>query len=185
MLDERQAMTAPVLPSTLIAPEHLRHWYALYVIKNHEKRVEDRLRTKNLEVFLPQYNSVRQWRNKTTPNLQLPLFPGYVFARIASTERIRVLEDPSVVYIISNGRELLPLPDAEIETLRNGLHLRQVDPYPYLKVGIRARIRSGPLGGLEGVIIRRDQRLRIVLSMDLIAHSMAVQVEADELEYCE
>jgi transcription antitermination factor NusG len=173
--------------SNSVAPlrvEQARHWYALYVASNQEKRAEQYLQMKGVEVFLPLCTVTKRWKNRTTVKLQLPLFTGYVFAKIALTERLRVLEVPNVVNIVGNGKEPLPLPDEEIETLRGGLHLRRVDPCPYLKVGQRSRIRSGPLAGMEGIVVRKDNRLRIVLSLDLITRSIAVHVDADELEAC-
>jgi len=161
-----------------------RKWYALYTLSNHEKRVEEHLQMKDVEVFLPVTTVLRRWKNRTTAKLKIPLFPGYVFTHISPSERIRVLEAPSVLWIVGTGKEALPLPDHEIEILRTSLHLRQVDPYPYLRVGERTRIRSGPLAGLEGVVVRKDDRLRVVLSIDLIRQSIAVHVEADELEPC-
>jgi transcription antitermination factor NusG len=95
-----------------------------------------------------------------------------------------VLEVPQVVSIVGFGTKPMPLPDREIEVLREGLHLRRFDPHPYLKVGSSARIRSGPLAGLQGVLVRKDDRLRIVLSIDLIQRSVAVHVDADEVEPC-
>jgi transcription antitermination factor NusG len=161
-----------------------RNWYALYTASNQEKRVEQHLRMKGVEVFLPLYAIAKRWKNRMTMKLELPLFAGYVFVRIALAERVRVLEVPGAVSLVGNGREPLPLPDAEIDTLRTGLRLRQVDPYPYLKVGNRARIRTGALAGLEGIVIRKDDRLQMVVSIDAIMRSFAVRVHADELEAC-
>jgi transcription antitermination factor NusG len=178
------ALVAATL-STPLPAEESRQWYALYIIRNHEKKVAQQLLTKEVEAFLPLYTVTKRWKNNVTAKVELPLFPGYLFVRIARTERVRVLEVPGIVSIVGNGREFLPLPDHEVEAFRQGLHLRRVDPYPYLTVGQRARIRSGPLAGLEGVVVRKDDRLRIVLSLDLIMSSIAVQVDADELEACE
>src|SRR5262249_25638061 len=139
---------------------------------------------KGIEVFLPLYKTTKRWKNRITAKIDLPLFPGYVFVRIALSQRIRVLEAPAVVSIVGNSREPLPLPDSEIEALRTGLRLRQVDPYPYLKAGNRARIRSGALAGLEGVVVRKDDRLHVVVTIDAIMRSFAVHVHADELEPC-
>lgn len=161
-----------------------RHWYAVYTASNQEKRVEHHLRNKGVEVFLPLYTVLRRWKNRTTATLELPLFAGYLFTKIAPNERIRVLEVPAVLSILGSGHELLPLADAEIETLKSGLRLRQVDPCPCLKVGNRARIRSGALAGLEGVVVRKDEQLRVVVSIDSIMRSFAVHVNADELEPC-
>jgi transcription antitermination factor NusG len=150
-----------------------------------KKKVEQHLRMREIESFLPLYTVTRRWKNRTTAKVELPLFAGYVFAKIARTEGVRVLEVPMVHSIVGNGCGALPIPDAEIDALRSGLHLRQVDPYPYMKVGARARIRSGALAGLEGVVVRKDGHLRVVLSLDLIMKSIAVHVKADELEPCE
>ena len=139
---------------------------------------------KGVEVFLPLYTITKRWKNRMTMKLDLPLFAGYVFVRIALTERVRVLEVPAVVSLVGNGRAPLPLPDAEIDMLKTGLRLRQVDPYPYLKVGNRARVRSGALAGLEGIVVRKDDRLQVVVSIDAIMRSFAVHVHADELEPC-
>ena len=165
-----------------VAEKAVRQWFVLYTRSNHEKRVEQHLRRRNIESFLPLYTVARRWKNRTTAKVQLPLFPGYVFVKIARRESVRVFEIPMVHSIVGNGREALALPEDEIETLRTGLHLRQVDPFPYVKIGVRARIRSGPLAGLEGVVVRKDNRFRVVLSIDLIMKSIAVQVDADEIE---
>jgi transcription antitermination factor NusG len=110
------------------------------------------------------------------------LFAGYVFVRILAHERAKVLDTAGVLSLVGVAGKATPLPDAEIEALRNRFHLRPFEPYPYLKVGERARIRSGPLAGFEGIVVRKDDRLRIVLSIDLIMRSVAVHVEAHELE---
>jgi len=167
-----------------VKTEPLRNWFALYTASNHEKKIQEHLRMKEIEVFLPVYTAIRRWKNRTTVKVQLPLFACYVFAKIAPTESARVLEVPMVYSIVGNGREALPLPDTEIDALRAGLQLRRADPYPYVKAGVRARIRRGPLAGLEGVVVRKDGHLRVVLSLDLIMKSIAVQVDADELEPC-
>ncbi len=171
------------LPSLVTASDS-RRWFALYVVRNHEKRVERDLRQKGIEPFLPLFSVTKRWKNKMTMRVETPLFPAYVFAKLAPGEHVRALETGGVVSIIGNKREYLSLPDEEMETLRSGLHLRVVDPFPYLKVGNRARIKSGPLAGLEGVVIRKDDRLRVVLTIDAIMRSFAVQIDADELEPC-
>jgi transcription antitermination factor NusG len=161
------------------------HWFAVYTASNHEKRVEQHLLMRDIETYLPLYAVTRRWRNRTTVKLQLPLFTGYVFVRIPRTESARVLAVPNVRFIVGDGRRPLPLPDEEIDILRSGLLQRQVDPHPFAKVGARVRIHSGPLAGLEGVVLRKDDQLRVVLSLDLIKKSIAVHVTADEIEPCD
>jgi transcription antitermination factor NusG len=162
-----------------------RNWFALYTASNHEKRVQQYLHIRDIETFLPLYTVTRKWKNRTTAKLELPLFTDYVFVRIARAECARVLAVPSVRFIVGDGRKALPLPDHDIETLRSGLRLRRVDPHPFVKIGVRARIRSGPLAGLEGIVVRKDGQLRVVLSIELMKKSVAVHVTADELEPCQ
>ena len=157
-------------------------WYAAYTCAKHEKRVAEQLTQRLLENFLPQYSSLRRWKDRRV-KLELPLFPGYVFVRLALRERMRVLETPSVVRLVGfNGRPAA-LPDKEIEALRAcaAAQLR-AEPHSYLTVGRRVRIKSGPLAELEGILVRRKNGLRVVLSLDLIARSAAVEVDAGDIE---
>jgi len=114
--------------------------------------------------------------------LELPLFPGYLFARFQWRQHVRVLEVPSVVSIVGNGREPLPLEDAEIESLRAGLSLRRAEPHAYLNIGERARIKSGPLAGFEGVVVRNTNGLRVILTLEQIMKSVAIEVEECDLD---
>ncbi len=159
------------------------NWFAAFTSPRHEKRVEQYLSQREVEHYLPVYRSPRKWRNGLKVVLDLPLFPGYIFVRINRTERVRVLEVPGVLAIVGGtAGEMAPLPEAEVEALRSGLHLRQAEPHPLLTVGQRARIRSGALAGLEGIVVRRKNSLRFVLTMDLIMQSIAVEVDGAELE---
>jgi transcription antitermination factor NusG len=162
----------------------MRSWFAVHTTSNHEKRVAHHLGVREIETFLPLYGVTKRWKNRTSVKVELPLFSGYVFARIAPTERVRVLEVPMVCSIVGNRREATPLPDAEIERLRAGLQGREAHPFPYVKVGNRVRVRSGPLAGMEGIVVRTYGSLSVVLSVDMIQKSIAVHVEADELESC-
>ncbi len=158
-----------------------RRWYAAYTCSNHEKRVAEQLRQRGVEHFLPLYETVHPWKDRRV-RLQLPLFPGYVFVRLALRDRLEVLQVPSVVRLVGFGGLATALPEHEIEALRNGLsgELR-AQPHPYLAAGRRVRIRGGPLAGMEGTLVRRKGNFRIVLSIDLIQRSIAVEVDAAEL----
>jgi transcription antitermination factor NusG len=162
----------------------MRSWFAVYTASNHEKRVAQHLQVKEIETFLPLYSVTKRWKNRTTVKVELPLFSGYVFARITPTESARVLQVPMVYSIVGNRREPAPLPDAEIEKLRAGLQGRQAHPFPYVKAGNRVRVRSGAMAGLEGIVVRTYGSLSVVLSVEMIQKSIAVHVEADELESC-
>jgi len=160
-----------------------RNWFAVFTSPRHEKRVQQHFSQRNVEHYLPIYRSPRKWRNGLKVVLNLPLFPGYIFVRIKRKERVRVLEVPGVLAIVGGtAGEMAPLPEAEVEPLRSSLHLRQAEPHPLLTVGERVRIRSGALAGLEGVVVRKKNSLRVVLTMNLIMQSIAVEVDGEELE---
>jgi transcription antitermination factor NusG len=159
------------------------NWFAVFTSPRHEKRVQQHLSQRDVEHYLPIYRSQRKWRNGLKVVLDLPLFPGYIFVRIKRTERVRILEVPGVLAIVGGtAGAMARLPAAEVEALRSGLHLRQAEPHPLLTIGQRARIRSGALAGLEGIVVRKKNSLRFVLTMDLIMQSIAVDVNGEELE---
>jgi len=167
------------------AGEEQPRWFAVYTTPNHEKRVAAHFRSREIESYLPVYRAKRRWKNGCNALLELPLFPGYIFVHIAAHARVRVLQVPSVLWIVGNGRLPVPLCDDEIESLRAGLGARTAQPHPYLTQGCRARIRCGPLTGWEGVVLRTKgaaHGLRVVLSLEAIRQSVAVEVAAEELE---
>jgi transcription antitermination factor NusG len=157
-------------------------WYAAYTRANHEKRVRDQLEQRSVESFLPLYVTSRRWKDRSM-RLQMPLFPGYVFVRMALVDRLRVLQVPSVVRLIGFNGHLSPLPDEEIEGLKKGLAGGvPAEPHPFLTVGRRVRIKSGPLEGRQGILLRRKGMLRVVLSIDLIMRSIAVDMDVADVE---
>jgi transcription antitermination factor NusG len=156
-------------------------WYAVYTCANHEKRVADQFASRGVEHFLPQYESMRRWKDRKV-RLHLPLFPGYLFVHLAAQERLRVLQVPGVVRLVGFNGLATPLPDAEMETLRSGLSERmRTKPHPFLSVGRRVRITGGPFAGLEGILKRRKSCLRVIVSLQLIRQSVALEVDAAEL----
>jgi transcription antitermination factor NusG len=157
-------------------------WYAAYTCANHEKSVAEQLSVRSVEHFLPLYESVRRWKDRRV-HLQLPLFPGYVFVRLALRDRLQVLQIPSLARLVSFNGTPAALPEAEIEALKAGLErgLHAV-PHPYLKAGRRVRITTGPLEGLEGIVIRKKNALRFVISLDLIMRSVAIEIAVADLE---
>jgi transcription antitermination factor NusG len=158
-------------------------WFAVYTISRHEKRVAQHLTQREIEYYLPLYRSQRKWSDGSRVTLELPLFPGYLFVRIKKTERVRVLDVPGALAVVGGtGREPVALPDDAIDALRTGLHLRRAEPHPLLTVGQRARIRSGALAGMEGVVVRMKNSLRVVLTLEHIQRSIAVEVGSDDLE---
>lgn len=158
-----------------------QNWYALYTCPRHEKCVAQQIEQRSIVCFLPLYRSVRRWKDRRK-ELDLALFPGYVFVRIALEDRLRVLQLPSVVRLVSFHGQPAALPDQQIEQLRERMAHGRMEPHPYLRVGRRVRVAGGPMQGLEGIIVRRKQRCRVVFSLDVIMRSVAVEVDERDLE---
>jgi transcription elongation factor/antiterminator RfaH len=162
--------------------EPLPHWYAVYTSPRHEKRVREHLGLRRVECFLPLFRSIHRWKNGCKAQVELPLFPGYLFVNIPRSERVRVLDAPGVVSFVGPKGEPAELPDVEIETLRSGLHLQKFEPHHGIAIGERVRIHAGPLQGLEGVLVRNANGLRVVITVDLIQQSVAVELEANAVQ---
>jgi transcription antitermination factor NusG len=186
-LSENFLMNMPETPMST-APANLPedgaglNWYALYTCPRHEKCVAHQIEQRSISCFLPLYRSVRRWKDRRK-ELELALFPGYVFVRLALQDRFRVLQLPSVVRLVSFNGQPAVLPEAEIDRLRQRLARGScIEPHPYLRVGRRVRVCAGPMQGLEGIIVRRKERCRVVFSLDLIMRSVAVEVDEGDVE---
>jgi transcription antitermination factor NusG len=157
-------------------------WYAAYTRANHERRVFNQLVEYGVESFLPQYESVRKWKDRRV-RLQMPLFPGYVFVHLALQNRLRVLQVPGVAYLVGFAGRPVAVPEEEFAKIRGFLSQGlRAEPHPYLTAGRRVRVRSGPLEGMEGIIIRRKNCSRFVISFTLLQRSIGVEVAGLELE---
>jgi len=169
---------SPCLPEAYIQP----CWYAAYTSANHEKRVAEQLVQRSIEHILPLYAVSRRWKDRRV-DLQLPLFPGYVFVHLALRDRLLVSGIPSVACLVGAGRMPTPVAEEEIARLRRIVgEGTGVQPHPYLTVGRRVRITTGALAGYEGVLIRRRGKKRVVLSIDLIRQSMVVDADEFSIE---
>ena len=157
-------------------------WYAIYTRHQHEKTVAKTLHSAGMDVFLPTYNALRQWKDRKK-NVAMPLFPCYVFLRTQSERHLRVLSTPGVHFIVmANGRPAL-ISNHEIQAIRSAIECcRDVMPHPFLRCGDRVRVRSGPLAGVEGILIRRKSSYRLVLSAELLEKSISVEVDALSIE---
>jgi transcription antitermination factor NusG len=151
-------------------------WYAAYTLPRHEKAVAGRLIQQEVENYLPLYRAVHCW-NRRRVEVELPLFPGYLFVKVFIKDGIRVLAQPGVIRLVSFNGTATALSDDEIERLRSSLAVCKAEPYPFLTAGKQVRIRSGPLAGLEGKVVRRKGRMRLVVSINLIRS--AILLEAD------
>jgi transcription antitermination factor NusG len=156
-------------------------WYAGYTASRHEKRVAEHFAQRGVEHFLPLYETIHRWNNGRH-RVQLPLFPGYIFVRIALRDRLRVIEVPGFVRLVGFNSLPHPLPEADINKMKEALSKGVLaEPYPYLTVGTRVEIRNGPMQGMTGILLRRQNKCRVVISVDLIMRSMAVDVDAGDV----
>jgi transcription antitermination factor NusG len=157
-------------------------WWALYTRHHHEKSVADTLSAKGFEVFLPLYDSMRRWKDRSRL-LSMPLFPCYVFVRGGLNRRLQVVTTPGVHMILFHGENVAIIPEAEIQTIRKTVEGPfQVEPYPFLKCGERVRVKRGSLEGVEGILVRKKSQYRLVLSVDMLAQSVAVEIDAADVE---
>ncbi len=171
------------IPDLMPSGVQLPRWFALYTASRHEKRVAQHLSQRDIEFYLPLYKSARKWSDGSRVTLDLPLFPGYLFIHIQRSERSRVLGVPGALTVVGGtGGEPAWLPDATIDALRSGLTERPARPHPLLTVGQRARIRSGALTGFEGIVVRNKNSFRVVLTVEHIMQSYAVEVALEDLE---
>jgi len=158
------------------------HWYAAYTCAQHEKRVREHLEQRSIEAFLPLYETVHHWKDRRM-RLSLALFPGYVFVRLALRDRLQVLQVPGVARLVGFNGQPAALRDEEIEGMRSCLvHGLRLAPHPYLAVGRRVRITSGPFQGLEGIVQRKKGRVRFIISLNFILRSVAVEINEADLE---
>jgi len=160
----------------------LSYWYALHTYPRHEKRVHEDLGLRAIESFLPLYETVHRWKNGCKVRVELPLFPGYVFVKIDPRQRFKAVNLPGAVSIVGSVSGPWRLPDEEIQGLRTRLQSYHFEPHPYLTVGQRVRIKSGPLADMTGYLVRQSGGLRVVLSLELIRQAAAVEVDADDVE---
>jgi transcription antitermination factor NusG len=157
-------------------------WLAIHTRHQHESLAARSLVYKGFEVFLPQYTSVRQWSDRTR-EVSAPLFPGYVFLRGAPEHQIRILTTPGVLGVVGFAGIPAIIPDVEIEAVRQSLARRvHIEPYPFLNCGDWVRIKNGPLEGIAGILVRKKKQFRLVLLVQLLQKSAAVEVDAWSIE---
>jgi transcription antitermination factor NusG len=153
----------------------------LFVRANQEKMTAQRLASHEVQHYLPCYRSVRQWKDRRV-TLAVPLFPGYVFVRLPYRERARVLSLPNVVSLVG-GRNAPAIVSAdEIDCIRRGVQFGNAAPHPSLVAGQRVMITSGALRGMQGILLRSQNNTRVVVAIDAIARSFAVEVDIFCLE---
>lgn len=167
---------APESDRSLAAPDAFP-WFALQVEANREKHVASLLCNKGYTAFLPLYRARRRWSDRFK-DVQLALFPGYLFCRFDPLHRLPVLTTPGVRYVVGLGKIPVPVREAEIDAVRRivGSELSSL-PWPFVQVGDFVRLEEGPLAGLEGILIQFKGRHRLVVSVTLLQRSVAVEID--------
>lgn len=165
-----------------ITPSAGPQWFAIFTMPRHEKYVAQNFEQRQIECFLPVYEKVSLWKNRQRVNVVLPLFPRYVFASVDRLQRLQVLQTSGVIRIVGAGTSPTPLPDAEIEFLRTETSNKRVEPYSDLVVGNRVCVKRGPMSGIEGVLVRKQNGTRFILTLQLIQQSVSIEIAAEDLE---
>jgi transcription antitermination factor NusG len=156
-------------------------WYALTVQHQHERQTEKALQSKGLETLVPLYRSRRQWSDRVK-EVELPLFAGYVLCRFAIAGRREVLDTPGVATIVGFGGTMASLEDSEIAGIQRMLASKlPLAPWPYLKAGDRVRVEHGAMRGVEGTLLRIKDALHLVIGVELLQRSIAVEVDRDAI----
>lgn len=152
------------------------HWFVLHVRANQEKKTALRLTNNDVEHFLPSYRSVRQWKDRRV-TLEMPLFPGYVFVHLPYIDRLKVLTLPNVVDIVGSKSTPSVVSPEEIERIKRGVEFGNATPHSALVKGQPVVITSGVLRGMHGTLLRNQNNTRVVVAIDSIARSFAVDVD--------
>ena|ERR1700681_646819 len=166
------------IPSATSPP----NWYALFTRHQHEKSVAFALSNKNHEAYLPLYRSVRRWQDRAK-QLWLPLFPCYVFIREGMDRQLQILTTPGVIHIVKWGGRPAVVPQSQVVAIRQIIESGLiVETHPYLKCGDRVRVKTGPLMGLDGILTRKKGVARLVVSMEMLGRSAAVEIDELNVE---
>ena len=157
-------------------------WFALWTRSRHEQVVREQLQQKQIESFLPTVTKWSRWKDRKK-KIDWPLFPGYCFARFSVRERLPILKCTGVVNIISFEGEPAPIPDHEIEGIRLLVESDLAyDPVPLIREGMMVEVIHGPLKGVIGRLVRKNEKARLVLSVDLIGQGVSVEVDAADVK---
>jgi transcriptional antiterminator RfaH len=160
---------------------HTECWYAVYTRTRHEKCVAEHCKQRGVGAFLPLYCVQHRWKQRRAKVL-LPLFPSYVFVRIALQDRLRVLGIPGIVSIVSFRGVPAVVPEAQIDSLSRAVRLGRANPAVYLQSGRRVRVTAGPLVGLEGIVVDFRGEVQVIVSFEWMSRSVAVSLDAADVE---
>jgi transcription antitermination factor NusG len=170
------------VPNVPLEPLTFEHWFAVSVRLRYERLVSRHLEQRGVNYLLPIYRSMRRWKDRRK-QVETALFPGYIFVNIDSGMRSSVLTAPGVLRFVMFQGQPAPVADSDVRALEKSMTTGLgAQPHPYLRDGRRVRVKSGPLVGAEGIVIRRKERFRLVLSIDLIMRSVVVEVDESDVE---
>ena len=159
----------------------IQHWYVAYTLPRHEKAIAHRLALEQIPCFVPLYSETRMWRQRKV-NLELPLLPCYVFVRMLLEAKSRLLSAPGVVRLLTTSGAAVVFPDEEMDALQSSLKTWSAQPYPFPASGKRVRLKSGPFAGLEGTILRRNGKRKLIVTLDLISSSISLDIDAEDAQ---
>jgi transcription antitermination factor NusG len=157
-------------------------WYALYTRHQHEKNVVCSLSGKGFEVFLPLYTAIHRWKDRDK-KLSLPLFPCYVFLQNPSERWQSILATPGVYSVVGFAKRPATISSVEIEAIKRAVgSCLKLEPHPFLRCGDRVRLTAGPLAGLDGLLLRKKGTYKMLVSVEMLQRSVAVEVDASMVE---
>jgi len=156
-------------------------WFALVTRPRHEKVATEALNAKGLETFLPFVRRHHQYGRRSR-EFDVPMFPGYLFCRFDVLHRLPVITTPGIVRVVGAGGSPIPVRDAEVTSLQIATRERiPALPHPFLQEGARVAITQGPLAGMEGIVVKEKDPMRIVVSISLLQRSVLLEIAADRL----
>ena len=157
-------------------------WFAIHTRYQHEQQVNEHLGRKGFETFYPTCSRWRQWSDRKKKASQA-LFPGYLFVTEIANRRLQVVETPGVCGIVSVAGVPAPIPTTEIDAIRRAVTSRYpVEVHAYLNSGDHVQVVEGPLTGVNGILVRNEKSARLVLSVELLGRSVAVELDAQSVE---
>lgn len=171
----------PALKSATVTSAE-KEWYAAYTMSRHEKQVASYCARIGIEYFLPLYHSKRVWKNRTKVDLEMPLFPNYIFVQLAPGDYGPLLRIPGILSTVGNAAGPVAIPEVEIDTLRRVVRCNRVEPHLSIAIGDRIRVTTGPLRGIAGVVLRKGNSIRLVVTLDLIGKGVSVEIDPRALE---
>ncbi len=168
--------------NSFINSSNIPAWYALYTVVRHEKVVNKALEKKNIEAFLPMRKIVNRWKDRKK-QVQIPLFPGYLFIHAGWEDIYKSLNTRSVVRILGDSKGPTPIPITQIDgikkILENGM---EFNTHPIINVGKEVVVNHGPLEGFRGKVIEKRGGYKLIISLDLIKRSVSVEVDIEDVE---